>query len=85
MNQFKSEQSTQVYSEPCIYQIKIQGRITSTLLSIIDDMQVREDGQKEEVSLVGWLPDQSALMGLLMAIHEIHYGILSAHVVLNDS
>ncbi|MCY1719945.1 hypothetical protein OU798_06295 [Prolixibacteraceae bacterium Z1-6] len=72
-----------VYSQACVYHIILQGKITLALLDSIDDMQIRENG-KGEINLIGWLPDQSALIGLLNHLNEIRYGILSVKALMNE-
>jgi len=47
-------------------------------------MQVRQDENAEAVSLVGWLPDQSALLGLLNTLNDIRYEIISVRVLTNN-
>jgi ABC-type uncharacterized transport system permease subunit len=65
-----------VFSEACLYEITLQGKVSPTLLRIVDDLQV-ELGKKDEIKIVGRLSDQSALLGIIQSIHNIHYGILS--------
>ena len=66
--------------------IKIEkGKITDILIHSVDDMQVRQDDSTEAVSLVGWLPDQSALLGLLNTLNDIRYAIISVRILTNNS
>ena len=71
-----------VYSQACVYHITLQGRITPTLLHYLDDLQVRE-GEDGEINVIGWLPDQSALIGLLQSLNNIRYGILSIKAIID--
>ncbi|MCA6078952.1 hypothetical protein [Fulvivirga sedimenti] len=64
-----------------VYQIRLAGKITPILINYIDDMQIRQEIGQDTISLVGWLPDQSALLGLLNALNDIHYEILSVNAV----
>ncbi len=64
-----------------IYQIRVNGKITSSLINLVDSMQIRQEGEADNLSLIGWLPDQSALLGLLNGLHEIHYEILSVSLL----
>ena len=64
-----------------IYQIRVKGKITSSLINIADGMQIRQEAEADNISLIGWLPDQSALLGLLNGLHEIHYEILSVSLL----
>ena len=64
-----------------IYQIRLSGKITQSLIDYIDDMQIRQEYGQDTISLVGWLPDQSALLGLLNTLNDIHYEILSVNTL----
>ena len=70
--------------EAAIYQIQVKGKITDILIHSVDDMQIRQDDNREAVSLVGWLPDQSALLGLLNTLNDIRYEIISVRVLTNN-
>ncbi|MBN3522038.1 hypothetical protein JYB62_18685 [Algoriphagus lutimaris] len=67
-----------------VYQIKISGKVTSTLLAIVDDIQIQRQPGKDEINLIGCFPDQSALLGLLNALNEIRYEILSVRILDTD-
>lgn len=69
-----------VYAQACIYHIVLTGSINTTLLTYVDDMQIREDRQGR-INLIGWLPDQTALIGLLNNLNSIKYGILSVKIL----
>ena len=73
-----------ISDEAAIYQIQVKGKITDTLIHSVDDMQVRQDDNTEAVILVGWLPDQSALLGLLNTLNDIRYEIISVRVLTNN-
>jgi len=68
-----------------VYQIRLAGKISPSLINYIDDMQIRQEYGQDIISLVGWLPDQSALLGLLNALNDIHYEILSVNAVYTQS
>jgi len=70
--------------EAAIYQIQVKGKITDILIHSVDDMQVRQDDNAEAVSLIGWLPDQSALLGLLNTLNDIRYEIVSVRILINN-
>ncbi|NER11626.1 hypothetical protein SAMN06265375_1032 [Muriicola jejuensis] len=63
-----------------IYQIRVTGELNTTLLNAVDDMQLRQENGQNSIALVGWLPDQSALLGLLYRLNEIRYEILSVEI-----
>lgn len=67
--------------DAAIYQIRLKGKITPSLIDAVDDMQIRQENEKDLVSLVGWLPDQAALLGLLNSLYDIHYELLSVNTL----
>jgi hypothetical protein len=73
-----------ISDEAAIYQIQVKGKITDILIHSVDDMQVRQDDSAEAVSLIGWLPDQSALLGLLNTLNDIRYAIISVRILTNN-
>ena len=70
--------------DAAIYQIRLKGKITPSLIDAVDDMQIRQENEKDLVSLVGWLPDQAALLGLLNTLNDMHHYILSVSILAND-
>lgn len=70
--------------DAAIYQIRLKGKITSSLIDAVDDMQIRQENEEDLVSLVGWLPDQSALLGLLNSLNDMHHYILSVNILANE-
>jgi len=81
--QQQSIHKTTSFDEAAIYQIQIKGKITDTLIGMTDDMQLRQDVEQETISLIGWLPDQSALIGLLNTLNDIRYAIISVRILTN--
>ncbi len=73
-----------ISDEAAIYQIQVKGKITDILIKMTDDMQLRQDVEQETISLVGWLPDQSALLGLLNTLNDIRYEIISVRILPNS-
>lgn len=67
-----------------IYHILIKGKITATLMHIADDMQVRQEDEEDLINLIGYFPDQSALLGLLNALNDIRYEILSVRILTSN-
>jgi hypothetical protein len=70
--------------EDLIYQIKISGKINSAFLGIVDNMQIQKHPEKDIINLIGGFPDQSALLGLLNALNDIRYEILSVRILETD-
>ena len=67
-----------------IYQIKITGEINTSLINLIDGMQLTQETDKKVISLVGWLPDQGSLLSLLINLNQIRYEILSIQIFSNN-
>jgi hypothetical protein len=68
-----------------LYEIRVKGRSAPNWADWFGEMQVRatsEDGQKlSEFLLIGDLSDQSALLGLLMRLHNLNLTILSVRKI----
>jgi hypothetical protein len=79
-----SNHGTTSLNEAAIYQIQLKGKITDTLIHSVDDMQLRQEDEDEIISLIGWLPDQSALLGLLNTLNDIRYAIISVRILTNN-
>ena len=67
-----------------IYHIKLNGEINTALINLIDNIQLTQEADKKIIKLVGWLPDQSSLLGLLISLNEIRYEILSIEIFTNN-
>ena len=67
-----------------IYQIRLNGEINTALINLIDNMQLTQEAEEKVIKLVGWLPDQSSLLGLLISLNEIRYEILSIEIFSNN-
>lgn len=80
-DQEKGPSNISFMDQNTIYQIRVKGKITSSLINIVDDMQIRQEAEADTLSLIGWLPDQAALLGLLNGLDEIHYEILSVNLL----
>ena len=68
-------------SGPATYRIIVRGALDSSWASRMGGMSISEkrfeQGEVETI-LVGRLPDQAALSGLLNALYELHLPIVSA-------
>jgi len=81
----KSNRGMLGHQKEAIYHIIIKGKITATLRHVVENMQIRQDEEQEDVvNLVGYLPDQSALLGLLNALDDIRHEILSVRILSTD-
>ena len=69
---------------PAIYRIRVRGRLDASWSDRIGGMQVTEtrgpDGQAETI-LVGRLPDQAALAGILKTLYELHLPVVKTECV----
>ena len=69
---------------PAIYRIRVRGRLEASWSDRIGGMQVTEtrgpDGQAETI-LVGRLPDQAALAGILKTLYELHLPVVKTECV----
>jgi len=71
-------------NESSVYQIKISGKVTASLLAIVGDMQIQKHPENDEINLIGYFPDQSALLGILNALNDIRHEILSVRILETD-
>ena len=65
---------------PATYQIRVQGCLPDSWSNRLGGMTVITPRQAEEVSetiLTGQLPDQSALLGVLNTLYDLHLPLLS--------
>jgi hypothetical protein len=70
----------QAFDYPAIYQIQIQGRLDSALSPRLEGMDINgcQIGEGMVVTtLVGELPDQAALAGVLATLYGMHLTVLS--------
>jgi hypothetical protein len=66
--------------EPAVYRIMIQGILDKNLSDYYSGMTIKHEGDPKHDALsilLGRLPDQSALIGVLNSLHDVGYAILS--------
>jgi hypothetical protein len=66
--------------EPAVYRITIQGILDTKWSDYYGGMTIKHEGDPKHDAmsiLFGRLPDQCALIGVLNALHDIGYPILS--------
>lgn len=68
-------------NEEAIYHIVIRGQVTDSLIHIADSLQVRRVAEEDVITLIGWLPDQSSLLGLLNGLNSIRREIISVRLI----
>jgi hypothetical protein len=74
-----SEDEKATMQEPAVYRIRVEGLLSLTQTDRLLGMQItasRDDGRECSV-VVGRLPDQSALSGVLCTLYELGYPVLS--------
>lgn len=66
-------------SSPAVYRIRVQGRVPLDWSTRLMGMNITraEDGHENRSTLVGRLPDQAALSGLLNTLYDAQYPVLS--------
>lgn len=68
-----------LFDAPATYRIRIQGRISASLASVLAGMRVRASRAKEmrqTTTLSGAVADQSCLLGVLTELYEMGYTLL---------
>jgi hypothetical protein len=69
--------STSKMNSPAIYQIKVQGKLSSSWSDSLSGMNITNYKQDGNVTtLVGKLRDQAALAGILQTLYELRFPIL---------
>ncbi len=72
-----------LFANPGIYHIQFLGSPSQTLMDNLGSFQIkfRTNANQKFTDLIGNLPDQVALIGVLRALHELHYAITSVKVI----
>ena len=69
------------FHEPARYRIKVQGWLPEGITDRYGGLRVeKERGDPITATLVGVLPDQGALIGVLVKLHEFHVTVLEIGV-----
>jgi len=55
-----------------VFQIEVTGKINTSMIYFLDDFGFRLDNEQDESIFIGWLPDQTALLGLLAGLTDLH-------------
>ncbi len=63
-----------------IYHIIIKGKITASLRHIAKNMQIRQE-EENVIDIIGYLPNQSALLNLLSELINIRQEIISVQIL----
>ena len=69
---------------PATYRIRIRGCLNDSWSDRLGGMEIKVIEQAEdapETILVGWLPDQAALCGVLNALYNLNLALLSVEQI----
>ena len=69
---------------PAIYRIRIKGYLDDSWSDRLGGMEIKVIEQGEdapETILVGWLPDQAALCGVINALYNLNLALLSVVLI----
>ena len=67
---------------PASYRIAVRGAVSQDWSERLGGMQITTEGKDEPLTwLVGRLPDQAALMGVLETLHNLHLPLLNVEVM----
>ncbi len=75
-----SESKIYEFDKPSVYRIRIEGVLDESWSSRLSGMQIIRDENKRKKKvtiLFGYLPDQSALSGVLTSLNDLGLPILS--------
>ena len=64
----------------CLYMICVQGHLTEGWSEWFGGLTIQAEGDST-TTLRGWLPDQSALLGVLNQIHALNLSLVSVTCV----
>ena len=72
---------------PAVYRVRVRGKLDVEWARDVSGMEVTEEygptGERRTI-LVGHLPDQAALLGVLNALYEMHLPVLSVDCLNGD-
>ena len=74
------------FRKPAVYRIIVQGELDESWSEKLGGLQInvdRSNDKKPITVLIGQINDQSALSGVLTALHDFHFPIISVNL-LND-
>jgi hypothetical protein len=72
------------FDRPGTYHIRVKGHLDASWSDRLGGMEIKtieQPGGTPETSLVGWLPDQAALCGVLNALYGLHFSLLSVELI----
>lgn len=72
------------FDKPAPYLIRVSGQLDSSWSDRLEDMRIRPPKPEDSVpvtELVGELPDQAALIGVLNTLYDLHLTLLSVECI----
>lgn len=78
---------TLAFDRPATYRVRVQGYLDDRWSDRLGGMEITASRQAHETAetvLVGWLPDQAALCGVLNALYNLHLALLSVELICTD-
>jgi len=70
------------FQSPATYRIAVQGSVSGDWSERLGGMRLSVAGKNDPVTwLIGRLPDQTGLFGVLETLHELHLSLLSVEVM----
>lgn len=75
----ESKRTNHTFDKPAIYRIRVHGSLDESWSSRLCGMQIiKEDTESKLVTILyGYLPDQSALSGVLNSVYDMGLSILT--------
>ena len=74
------------FRKPAVYKIEVQGELNKNFTERLGDMQISVDRSQENgpvTVLVGQINDQAALSGILTALYNFQFTIISVVMLKN--
>ena len=75
------------FTDPGTYRLRLQGRLDASWSGCLGGLTISTTGGEgtwEETLLVGRLPDQTALAGVLNTLYELHLSVLNVERISDD-
>jgi hypothetical protein len=69
---------------PAIYRIRVQGRLDRSWADLLNNLQIAPDTESQNTkvtTLIGYLPDQAALSGVLNTLYDRQVPLLSVEIL----
>lgn len=76
-NQFHLE-----FTKPARYKIVVKGKVSLAVLDSLHGLRIDND-KNDTTALIGLIPDQSALSGILNTLHSYHIPVISVNLISN--